>query len=220
MHSVLGGGGVADRGRHREVVDGGHLHNDYLFSKMRQKIAHQRSNAEHRKLISMRFRLRQRARRLGRRSQWESGHGKQHVRVNSIKLFAFPHRLHTLGLCVCVCALLDVNEEHACVHPYILNHVTRHEQSCTVWKAPLYIAGQCWVSQQSIVGVRSSLSHQRAHDLMFLSSVGVKSRQVLLFIFRPAWKVKSGHEKHFKFVLFMPWLSAYITVNFKDQNKD
>lgn len=32
-----GGGGVADRESHRGVADGGHLHNDYLFSGMRQK---------------------------------------------------------------------------------------------------------------------------------------------------------------------------------------
>lgn len=41
----VGGRGITDRGRaHRELVDGGHLHNDYLFSGMRQKTAHQRSN--------------------------------------------------------------------------------------------------------------------------------------------------------------------------------
>lgn len=61
---------VADRGGHRQVVvGGGHLHNDYLFSGMRQKTARQRSNREHRKLISMWFRLRQRARRSGETSQ-------------------------------------------------------------------------------------------------------------------------------------------------------
>lgn len=62
-------GGVADRGRHREVVDAGHLHNDYLFSGMRHKTAHQRSNREHRKLISMWFILRQGARHSERQSQ-------------------------------------------------------------------------------------------------------------------------------------------------------
>lgn len=131
-------------------------------SGMHQKTARQRSNGEHRKLISMWFRLRQRARRSGRQSKWESGHGKQRVRANSIKFFSFPHRLHTLGLCVCVTAC-ESECACVCVHSYILNHVTWHGQSCTVWKAPLYIVGRYWVSQQSIVGVHSSLFQKDMH---------------------------------------------------------
>lgn len=124
---ALSMGETADKGGHRQVVVGGHLHNDYLFSGMRQKTARQRSNREHRKLISMWFRLRQRARRLGRHRKWESGHGKQHVRASSMKFFLFPDRLHTLSLCLCTSACVRLS-----VHPYILSHVTRREQSCTV----------------------------------------------------------------------------------------
>lgn len=67
-------------------------------------------------------------------------------------------------LCVCFCMWRQSMCVCVCVSPpYILNHVTWHEHSCTVWKALLYIVGQCWVSQQSIVGVCSSLSHKEAH---------------------------------------------------------
>ena len=88
-------GEIADRGRQRQVADGGHLHNDYLFSGMRQKTAHQRSNGEESKLISMWFRLRRRVRRLGRQHKWESGHGKQHVRASPVTCFLFRNCLHS-----------------------------------------------------------------------------------------------------------------------------
>lgn len=117
--------GVADRGRHREVVDSGHLHNDYLFSGMQQKTEPRRSKREHRKLISMRFRPRQRVRCLGETEQkWESGYGKRHVTVHSIKLLTFPPHLHALHHSVY--ALLFVCVKHVCVsvRPYIFNHVT------------------------------------------------------------------------------------------------
>lgn len=102
------------------LFDSDHLHNDYLFSGMHQKTAHQRSNAEHRKLISMWFRLRQRASRMGRQSKWESGHGKQHVTVNSINLFAFPHHLHSLSLCICA----SVTEWRVCMCVCLSTHIS------------------------------------------------------------------------------------------------
>ena len=147
---------VADRGRQYLLMLVPYTMIIYSVGCVRKQAIRDQTG-EHRKLISMWFKARQRARRSRRRSKWESGHGKQHVTANSIKLLSFPHHLHTpASVCVWV--------KSVCVHPYFLNHVTWHEQSCTVWKAPLYIVAQCWVSQQSIVGVRSSLSHKKVHD--------------------------------------------------------
>lgn len=131
-------GGVADRGGHRQVVvGGGHLHNDYLFSGMRQKTARQRSNREHRKLISMWFRLRQRARRLGRHRRWESGHGKQHVRAGSKKFFLFPDCLHTLSLCLCT---------SACVCPPI------HLESCDSTRVVMHSVKSSAINSRTVLG--------------------------------------------------------------------
>lgn len=88
------------------------------------------------------FGLRQRARRLGRQSQWESGHGKQHVRVNSIKVLAFPHRLHTLRVCVCA----SVSEWRACVCPPI------YLESCDLTRAVMHSVKSPAIYSRTVLG--------------------------------------------------------------------
>lgn len=46
MWSAGEGGAAADNGKHREVVDSDHSHNDYLLSGTHQKTARQRSNTQ------------------------------------------------------------------------------------------------------------------------------------------------------------------------------
>lgn len=135
--------GVADRARHREVCDSGHLHSDYLFSGMQRKTAPHRSKREHRKLISMRFRLRQRVRRLGETEQMgvRLREASRHSQLNKAPHIPSPPPHPPPGLGLCVYALLLVCDRHVCVsvRPYILNHVTWHEQSCSQCEKHHYI---------------------------------------------------------------------------------
>lgn len=101
----------------------------------------------------------------GRQSKWESGHGKQNVTVNSINLCAIPHLLHTLSMCVRACVCPPIYLE-SCDWTQAVMH--------TVWKAQLYIVGQCWVSQWSIVGAQSSLFPEKRH-VIHLCNVSVFS---------------------------------------------
>lgn len=146
---------------------------------MQRKTAPRRSK-RHRKLISMRFRRRRRERRLGETEQMgvRLREASRHSQLNKAPHIpsAPPHPRP-----LCVCASVCVWRACACARPpiYLESCDLTRAVMLTVWKAPLYIAGQCWVSQQSIVGDWSSLS------ACFLSSLEV--RKTLICCPRLVW---------------------------------
>lgn len=119
----------------------------YLFSGMQQKTAPHRSKRQHRKLISMRFRLRQRVRRLGETEQMgvRLREASRHSQLNKALHIPSPPPLPPPqdSASVCVCASVCVWRASVCVcvsvRPYILNHVTWHEQSCSQCDKHRYI---------------------------------------------------------------------------------
>ena len=171
---------------------------------------------EHRKLISMWFRLRQRARRSGRQRKWESGHGEatRQSQLNKVLLIPSPppHRQPQ-----CVCVLL--RGERACVCPPI------YLESCDLTRAVMHSVKSPAIYSRTVLGFpakhcRSPVVFVPAESACccFVMSLSTHRRRVFLFIC-PAWEEKLGHEKHFS-LSSLCWQRACKIVNHKDHIKN